>query len=117
MSVLMTPLSINPDRPLKLCDVSKRETPAAYAYRVALCARVQKARKRVFSGAPKMAEVLGCGQHAYEGYESRTAMPSWMFEKFCNITGVDRHWLVFGYYQPNPHPPEPPLLPGKTPQK
>ncbi len=116
MSVRMIPLPVAIESSPKLWDVSKREPPAATAYNDALCARVKKARKRVFSGAPKMAEALGyCGRSAYEGYESRTPMPSWMFERFCNITGVDRHWLVFGYTQP-PTTPEPPLLPGEKPE-
>ncbi len=111
----MTRLLIAEDRSLKLCEVKEQDPPAATAYNKALCARVKKARKRVFSGAAKMAEELGCGKSAYEYYENKRPMPSWMFEKFCNITGVDRHWLVFGYYQP-PTTPEPPLLPGDEPQ-
>lgn len=61
-----------------------------------LCARVKMLRERKGWSAMQMSVALNVPFERYRKYENRTVLPSYLFERFCLITGVSLEYLLTG---------------------
>ena len=80
----------------------KNLTPSAYedAFR----RRVRTARALRTEEPKEMARLLGVREDTYYRYETRTMLPHYLMQRFCELTGVTVDWLVKG---PQPGQPSP----------
>lgn len=66
-------------------------------YNDGLRARTKALRKAKGFTYKKMALYLGGIEwEAYKKYETRSPMPAYLYERFCDITGGNMTWLVTG---------------------
>lgn len=72
----------------------KPMTPSAYeeAFR-----RRVRAARALYTDEPKeMARALGVREDTYYRYETRTMLPHYLIQRFCDITGVTVDYLIKG---------------------
>jgi DNA-binding XRE family transcriptional regulator len=102
MQVWITGSLTGMGRPFTLCDVTNPYTPTTY--RKAFVQRVRAARTLASKEPAEMAKLLGVRKDTYHRYETRTLLPHYLLEKFCDLTGQELIWLVTGRHQrPEPH--------------
>ncbi|RJP45472.1 hypothetical protein C4587_00825 [Candidatus Parcubacteria bacterium] len=67
------------------------------AYDAAIIERTRECReKRTPWKGPRMAELLGVPYETYKKYESRTAIPPHLYDRFCALVGVSIDYFVTG---------------------
>lgn len=66
------------------------------AYEEAFRRRVRNARALRTDEPKEMARLLGVREDTYYRYETRTMLPHYMIERFCQLTGVTVDWLIKG---------------------
>ena len=66
--------------------------------------RVKDARAASGLTQAQAADSLGIPLERYKKYEQRTQLPHYLAERFCDLTGIDIHYLMTGKFQ-KPHTP------------
>jgi len=73
-----------------------KKTLTPTAYEDAFRRRVRAARGLYTDEPKEMARRLGVREDTYYRYETRTMLPHYLIEKFCEITGVTVDYLIKG---------------------
>jgi DNA-binding XRE family transcriptional regulator len=66
------------------------------AYEESFRRRVRAARALYTEEPKEMARALGVREDTYYRYETRTMLPHYLIERFCQITGVTVDYLIKG---------------------